>query len=100
MNNEALAHIVANEWLSQGDQIFLNQMHITGLCNTSIDNPGKADNKILVDSILSKFIRFKLVKRRTQFKQLFIMHLKRKKKHIFFWTNIPSSLILTICKFQ
>lgn len=53
VNNEALAHIVANEWLSQGDQIFLNQMHITGLCNTSIDNPGKADNKILVDSILS-----------------------------------------------
>lgn len=53
VNNEALAHIVANEWLSQGDEIFLNQMHITGLCNTSIDNPGKADNKILVDSILS-----------------------------------------------
>ena len=55
VNNEALAHIVANEWLSQDEEIYLNQMHITGLCNTSIDNPGKVDNKILVSSILSEY---------------------------------------------
>jgi len=52
VNNEALAHIVANEWLSQEEDVVLSSMHITGLCNTSIDNPGKTDKSVLVKSIL------------------------------------------------
>ena len=27
-------------------------MHLTGLCNTSLDNPGRTDKQVLVDEIL------------------------------------------------
>jgi len=50
--SEPLAHAVANEWLAQRGVINLSQMHINGLCNTSIDNPGKTDKLKLVSSIL------------------------------------------------
>lgn len=50
--SEALAYSVANEWLSQKDVILLSQMHLTGLCNTSLDNPGRTDKQVLVDEIL------------------------------------------------
>merc|ERR1719192_2163146 len=53
ISSEPLAQAVANEWLSQKDVINLSQMHINGLCNTSIDNPGNADKQKLTNSILS-----------------------------------------------
>lgn len=53
ISSEPLAQAVANEWLAQKDVINLSQMHINGLCNTSIDNPGNADKQKLTNSILS-----------------------------------------------
>jgi len=53
ISNESLAIAVANEWLSQKKEINLTQMHINGLCNTVIDNPGKLDKGKLVKSILN-----------------------------------------------
>jgi len=52
VENEALAHCVANEWLSQKEFIYLSQMHLTGLSNTCIDNPTNVKKAVLVDSIL------------------------------------------------
>jgi len=51
--SEPLAQAVANEWMGQKSVINLNQMHINGLCNTAIDNPGNTDKSSLVSSILS-----------------------------------------------
>ena len=53
ISSEALAQAVANEWMSQKEVINLNQMHINGLCNTSLDNPGNTDPAQLVQSILA-----------------------------------------------
>ncbi|XP_023347358.1 ATP synthase mitochondrial F1 complex assembly factor 2 [Eurytemora carolleeae] len=52
VKSEPLAHAIANEWLSQKDTIQLSQMHLTGLCNTCIDNPGRTKKEVLVESIL------------------------------------------------
>jgi ATP synthase F1 complex assembly factor 2 len=52
VKSEPLAHAIANEWLSQKDTILLSQMHLTGLCNTCIDNPGRTKKDILVESVL------------------------------------------------
>jgi len=51
--SEPLAQAVANEWMSQKGVINLSQMHINGLCNTSIDNPGNTDKAKLVSSIIA-----------------------------------------------
>jgi len=51
--SEPLAQAVANEWMAQKGVINLSQMHVNGLCNTSIDNPGNTDKANLVASILS-----------------------------------------------
>jgi len=53
ISSEALAQAVANEWMSQKEVINLNQMHINGLCNTSLDNPGNTGPAQLVQSILA-----------------------------------------------
>lgn len=52
--NESLASLVAAEWDSQKDKIELNQMHLTTLTNTAIDNPGSLD----IDSATEKLISF------------------------------------------
>jgi len=52
VDNEALAHCVANEWLAQKEYIYLSQMHLTGLSNTCIDNPTNVGKEALVNSIL------------------------------------------------
>ena len=53
VNNEPLALAVAHEWESQKEQVLLSQMHLTGLCNTSVDNPTHATKYDLVDNILN-----------------------------------------------
>jgi len=53
ISSETLANAVANEWMSQKKQMNLTQMHINGLCNTVIDNPGQVDKHKLVTSVLS-----------------------------------------------
>lgn len=53
VGNEALALAVAHEWESQKDLVLFSQMHLTGLCNTSIDNPTGAKKYDLVDKILN-----------------------------------------------
>jgi len=53
VESEPLALAVAHEWESQKDQVLLSQMHLTGLCNTAIDNPTQASKYDLVDNILS-----------------------------------------------
>lgn len=52
VDSEPLALAVANEWMSQVGDVMLSQMHINGLCNTCLDNPGKASKETLVKSIL------------------------------------------------
>jgi len=55
VDSEPLALAVANEWMNQphdGD-VMLSQMHITGLSNTCLDNPGKATKEDLVKNILN-----------------------------------------------
>ena len=53
LGNQSLALAVAHEWQAQRDQILLSQMHLTGLCNTAIDNPTNATKYDLVDDILN-----------------------------------------------
>ena len=53
LGNQSLALAVAHEWQAQKDQILLSQMHLTGLCNTVIDNPTNATKYDLVDDILN-----------------------------------------------
>merc|ERR1719150_389060 len=55
VESEPLALAVAHEWESQKDLVLLSQMHLTGLCNTAIDNPTQATKYELVEDIL-KFI--------------------------------------------
>ncbi len=51
--NEALALIVANEWDSQHSYIKLNEMHLTSLTNTAIDNPINFDDQTIANNIFS-----------------------------------------------
>ena len=53
LGNQSLALAVAHEWQSQKEQILLSQMHLTGLCNTAIDNPTSTTKYDLVDNILN-----------------------------------------------
>ncbi|KAM3964864.1 ATP synthase mitochondrial F1 complex assembly factor 2 homolog l(2)k14505 [Aphomia sociella] len=41
VNSEPLARAIAAEWDAQKDTIAQPTMHLTALCNTSLDNPGK-----------------------------------------------------------
>lgn len=53
VESEPLALAVANEWMGQKDNVMLSQMHMNGLCNTCIDDPGRASKDKLVEHILS-----------------------------------------------
>ena len=53
VGSEALAAAIAFEWESQRDLVMPSQMHLTTMCNTSIDNPTNATKYDLVDSVLS-----------------------------------------------
>ncbi|KAJ1071725.1 hypothetical protein K5549_002017 [Capra hircus] len=46
--SEALAIAVATEWDSQQDTIKMYTMHLTTLCNTSLDNPTQRDKDQLI----------------------------------------------------
>jgi ATP synthase F1 complex assembly factor 2 len=52
IQNEFMAHAVANEWRSQKEVILLSQMHMNGLVNTCLDNPQRLDKPKLVKQIL------------------------------------------------
>lgn len=52
VQSEPLALAVAHEYQSQKEYVILSQMHLTGLCNTAIDNPTKTTKYDLVDNIL------------------------------------------------
>jgi len=52
VQNEFMAHAVANEWRSQKEVILLSQMHMNGLVNTCLDNPQRLDKPKLVKQIL------------------------------------------------
>jgi len=51
--NEPLAVAVATEWDAQKKNIHLQSMHLTGLCNTSLDNPTKKTKEILAENIIA-----------------------------------------------
>ena len=53
INSEPLALAVAHEWNSQKTEVVMSQMHLTGLCNVSIDNPTNTTKYALVDSVLN-----------------------------------------------
>ncbi|XP_050032628.1 ATP synthase mitochondrial F1 complex assembly factor 2 [Dermacentor andersoni] len=50
--NEALAVAVATEWDCQQTEINPNEMHLTGLCNTVVDNPSKKTKEDTASDIL------------------------------------------------
>lgn len=50
--NEALAIAVATEWDCQQKEINPNEMHLTGLCNTVLDNPSKKTKEDMASDIL------------------------------------------------
>lgn len=51
VDNEHLAHMIANEWLSQTHTIKQTTMHLTSLVNTSTDNPNKLTKETLIGSL-------------------------------------------------
>ncbi|XP_006901265.1 PREDICTED: ATP synthase mitochondrial F1 complex assembly factor 2-like [Elephantulus edwardii] len=53
--NEALATAVATEWDSQQDTIKFYTMHLTTLCNTSLDNPTQRNKDQLIRAAM-KFL--------------------------------------------
>ncbi|XP_069784383.1 ATP synthase mitochondrial F1 complex assembly factor 2 isoform X1 [Narcine bancroftii] len=53
--SEALAIAVATEWESQGEVLQLFTMHLTTLCNTTLDNPTQRTKEQLIRSAL-KFL--------------------------------------------
>uniref|UniRef100_A0A131YJY7 ATP synthase mitochondrial F1 complex assembly factor 2 n=1 Tax=Rhipicephalus appendiculatus TaxID=34631 RepID=A0A131YJY7_RHIAP len=50
--NEALAVAVATEWDCQQKEINPHEMHLTGLCNTVLDNPSKKTKEDMASDIL------------------------------------------------
>jgi ATP synthase mitochondrial F1 complex assembly factor 2 len=48
VKNEILANLIAHEWNSQDNLLKQNQMHLTSLANTCIDNPGKLTKELLI----------------------------------------------------
>uniref|UniRef100_A0A0C9R261 Putative f1-atp synthase assembly protein n=1 Tax=Amblyomma americanum TaxID=6943 RepID=A0A0C9R261_AMBAM len=50
--NEALAVAIATEWDCQQAEINPNEMHLTGLCNTVLDNPTKKTKEDMASEIL------------------------------------------------
>ncbi|KAJ2953764.1 hypothetical protein O0L34_g1391 [Tuta absoluta] len=53
--NEQLARAIAAEWDSQKESIAPPTMHLTALCNTAMDNPGKLTSHDIVAHILEYF---------------------------------------------
>ncbi|CAN7938863.1 unnamed protein product [Ixodes hexagonus] len=50
--NEGLAVAVATEWDAQLKEINQHEMHLTGLCNTVLDNPSRKTEEALASEIL------------------------------------------------
>ncbi|XP_045511673.1 ATP synthase mitochondrial F1 complex assembly factor 2 [Colias croceus] len=55
VNTESLARAIAMEWDAQHESITQPTMHLTALCNTALDNPGKL-NKHDIASYLIDYI--------------------------------------------
>lgn len=53
VRSRPLALAVAQEWDCQKDKVQMNEMHLTGLAITSIDNPMKLTEKSLVDLVMN-----------------------------------------------
>ncbi|XP_013182903.2 ATP synthase mitochondrial F1 complex assembly factor 2 [Amyelois transitella] len=52
VNSEPLARAIAAEWDSQKEYIALPVMHLTALCNTALDNPGKLTSHDITSYLL------------------------------------------------
>ncbi|RWS04473.1 ATP synthase mitochondrial F1 complex assembly factor 2-like protein, partial [Dinothrombium tinctorium] len=52
VNNESLAFAIAHEWNSQNPIIRQDEMHLTSLTNTVLDNPLKSSKESLVDKVI------------------------------------------------
>ncbi|XP_059060448.1 ATP synthase mitochondrial F1 complex assembly factor 2 isoform X1 [Achroia grisella] len=55
VNSEPLAHAIAAEWDAQKDTIGQPTMHLTALCNTALDNPGKLTTHGIASYLLDYF---------------------------------------------
>ncbi|XP_004930951.1 ATP synthase mitochondrial F1 complex assembly factor 2 isoform X1 [Bombyx mori] len=55
VGNEPLARVVAVEWDSQNETISQATMHLTALCNTALDNPGKLTSHDIVNYLLEHY---------------------------------------------
>uniref|UniRef100_T1H6N1 ATP synthase mitochondrial F1 complex assembly factor 2 n=1 Tax=Megaselia scalaris TaxID=36166 RepID=T1H6N1_MEGSC len=53
LKSEPLAIAVATEWHNQKDVITQSSMHLTALCNTSIDNPNRLEKPDMVNYLLN-----------------------------------------------
>lgn len=54
VKNESLAHLIAQEWNSQQENIDRTEMHLTSLVNTQLDNPINLDKKQIVDRLVEQ----------------------------------------------
>ncbi|XP_050361980.1 ATP synthase mitochondrial F1 complex assembly factor 2 [Nymphalis io] len=52
VNSEPLARAIAIEWDAQSEYIAQPTMHLTALCNTSLDNPGKLSSHDITSYLL------------------------------------------------
>ncbi|KAG6460887.1 hypothetical protein O3G_MSEX012279 [Manduca sexta] len=55
VNSEPLARAIAAEWDAQSEAISQPTMHLTALCNTALDNPGKLTSHDIVTYLLEYF---------------------------------------------
>lgn len=52
VQSEELAHVVATEWDMQGEEVKTHVMYVTGLCNTSIDEPMRLTKEQRIDNLM------------------------------------------------
>lgn len=55
VDNECLARAIAAEWDAQTEHIAQPTMHLTALCNTALDNPGKLTSHDIASYLLDYF---------------------------------------------
>ena len=54
IKNESLAHFIAQEWNSQHQTIKRNEMHLTTLTNTQLDNPCNLTKEQIIQNFVDQ----------------------------------------------
>lgn len=77
VSNEPLARAIAAEWDAQTEHITQPTMHLTALCNTALDNPGKLTSHDITSYLLDYFATDTLLFHSEEEKELQIMQEKK-----------------------